>query len=764
MPQFNGTVDQIENTNNKIDSISSSNTNNQYPNAKAVYTYGQNIKNEIINEGDFFAAIPMTASGTSTGLTLTDSGQATLNSIKVYGACEQAKTTGKNILPSNFVYLAGLDSQVYTKVVEGRHHLSTAYNTGAETRYAAIGPVTLTAGQSYYISVDDPTYVWALRLHSSAGNSSVYSGVTTGFSYTPSTDQTVTVAVYPKQTCTVGVQVEKGSSKTSFEVYTGCGASPSVLYPQDVNCVVDSWFVAKADKEQETASSSFEIIENLRGIADSSGNIIARDSIEMTDKTTVKCIKRIKFKDYDGNEPYLGVYSTSSDFIVFEDTIVDLDGSGTYGLCSHAVYDSGLSTVNTFYFSSAKRKVYFKIGASDIGLSSGFTSSQALTAFKAWLGSAIDDTKPFRLYYATSSVSEYDISSSYEGLDLKRMKTLYPQTYLYSTSAIPHDFEIGYMADMRTETYESLISGKFVQSDNPVTFGGSNVNNGRSSFIAGGQNNTVGIGTENCSIVLAGKNNRVYGEYGVVGGYCNTAYQHQAVLGLNATFNSDPGYSNDDTGYPSLIGGAVYGTLFKIGHGYSDSARKNAFRVAGNASSNGGLIYYGTANTTGADYAENYEWEDENPGNEDRRGLFVTLDGTKIRKASGNDDFILGIISSVPAVIGDSPDCWPGMYKTDVFGEFEWSIEVDEETGEETRNLVLNPDYDPEQEYTPRTYRSEWGPVGTHGKLVVVDDGTCEVNGFCYPSEGGIGTADTVHKKYRVMERLDENHVKVVLK
>ena len=247
------------------------------------------------------------------------------------------------------------------------------------------------------------------------------------------------------------------------------------------------------------------------------------------------------------------------------------------------------------------------------------------------------------------------------------------------------------------------------------------------------------------------------------GGYYNKASSYQTVTGRYATYNPNTATSTNDTGVVTSTG--LYGTLFKIGQGNAESTRRNAFRVcaAGTAGTAGGTIYYGTAKTSGADYAENYEWTDGNEDGEDRRGLFVTLDGGKIRPATAEDDYILGIVSSTPAVIGDSPDLWNNMYLTDVFGN-PLKETVTGEDGEESEQFVLNPDYDPELEYIPRDLRKEWSPVGTHGKLVAIDDGSCTVNGYCYPSANGLCTADTVHKIYRVIERLDQNHVRVVLK
>ena len=176
-----------------------------------------------------------------------------------------------------------------------------------------------------------------------------------------------------------------------------------------------------------------------------------------------------------------------------------------------------------------------------------------------------------------------------------------------------------------------------------------------------------------------------------------------------------------------------------------------------------------------------------NPDNEDRRGLFVTLDGTKIKLAEPTDTYIKGVISAAPALVGDSySDTWHGMYLMDVFGvplkqtvhhdaEYMEVKKTDPETGEEiteqvlvhdeydAEEYILNPDYDPEQEYIPREQRQEYDYVSSWGKLVIVDDGTCEVNGFATVGEGGKATKSDTQTIYRVMERKDDTHIFVAI-
>ena len=208
--------------------------------------------------------------------------------------------------------------------------------------------------------------------------------------------------------------------------------------------------------------------------------------------------------------------------------------------------------------------------------------------------------------------------------------------------------------------------------------------------------------------------------------------------------------------------------IFLVGYGTSET-RANAFRI----SSGGRCFGVKSFGASGADFAELFEWADGNVNNEDRRGLFVTLDGEKIRLANSDDDYI-GVISGAQAFIGNTAsEEWQGKYLTDIFGdrlskEIEIPEKIDEETGEvitparTTTQYVVNPDYNPDEKYIMRENRKEWGTVGLLGQVVVIDDGTCVVGGYCKPSHSGIGTASD--SGYRVMKRIDENHIKVLVK
>jgi hypothetical protein len=158
----------------------------------------------------------------------------------------------------------------------------------------------------------------------------------------------------------------------------------------------------------------------------------------------------------------------------------------------------------------------------------------------------------------------------------------------------------------------------------------------------------------------------------------------------------------------------------------------------------------------GADYAEFFEWSDGNASGEDRRGVSVVLDGAMIRPALSGENPI-GVISATPSVIGDADiDRWKEKYLRDAFGSYimedfeilEWEVlrpTQDPETGafsgqfitrqypadavpegivvpaDATRTTLqrrtLNPAWNPDEEYIPRSERPEWATVGLMGKL-----------------------------------------------
>lgn len=281
---------------------------------------------------------------------------------------------------------------------------------------------------------------------------------------------------------------------------------------------------------------------------------------------------------------------------------------------------------------------------------------------------------------------------------------------------------------------------------------------GQGTIASGYGSHAEGFGTivEGDYSHAEGRNTHANGKCSHAGGYGTTANGYQFVTGK---------YNAEKTGCTDENDQSADNSIFIVGYGAETKA--NALRITA-----AGKCYGSTSfGSSGADYAEYFEWKDGNNSNEDRRGLFVTLDGDKIRLANATDDYIVGVISANPSVVGDvQSENWHGMYKKDVFGQtLTETVEVPENTDDKTgevipahtiTRLVVNPDYNPDEEYTSREFRKEWACVGLMGKLIIVDDGTCVVNGYCKVADGGKATkADT---GYRVMKRLDDTHIQIL--
>lgn len=297
-------------------------------------------------------------------------------------------------------------------------------------------------------------------------------------------------------------------------------------------------------------------------------------------------------------------------------------------------------------------------------------------------------------------------------------------------------------------------------------------------YIAAHWGNHIKKGSGTNSIILANDSDRdgasATGNHALAAqvGHANGAYA--TALGVHTYANAGQfvcGYYNNEVAGSSSIYGtnSTSASLLMVGNGIEADTNSNAFRVR----ADGKCYGQATFGATGADFAEMFEYVDGNPNNEDRRGLMAAMVGDKIKLAQADDD-VIGIISALPTVIGDvADDAWQGKYLKDVFGDFlTETVEIPEsinaKTGETIpaqtiTKFVVNPDYDPNAEYVSREFRPEWSAVGLVGKVVAVDDGTCEVGKYCKPSVNGVATLSEEKTKFFVMKRIDETHIRVLV-
>ena len=321
------------------------------------------------------------------------------------------------------------------------------------------------------------------------------------------------------------------------------------------------------------------------------------------------------------------------------------------------------------------------------------------------------------------------------------------------------------------EGYYTIASGNYSHAEGYKTIASSN------SSHAEGHNTTAAVGNyshaEGSGTLASGNYSHAEGHKTTASGDCSHAegsytralsYQH-----------AEGNYNNINTATTGVASGTDSGTAFVIGNG-TPSSPSNAFRVTYE-----GHVYSSQSSMqTGADYAEFFEWIDNNDNDEDRVGYFVTFaKGKKIRIATKDDDYILGIVSGNPAIIGNADECWKGRYVTDEFGRYikenitDVIDTIDEETGEIVQKTIEAvkykevPEYNPEEKYIPRLQRKEWSAVGMIGVLSVRDDGTCLDGGFCTVSDNGIATACSNKNNdnvYRVIRRITDNVIEVLFR
>lgn len=299
-----------------------------------------------------------------------------------------------------------------------------------------------------------------------------------------------------------------------------------------------------------------------------------------------------------------------------------------------------------------------------------------------------------------------------------------------------------------TEGYSAIVSGTNNKTNAPYNFIGAGSGNkiygtySYSSIIISGKNNKIyaGTGSKN-SVILTGSGNKITGKYSMAFGKNNTiTHDYSILVGIGAT----------TTASKQMIFAAGSGPTIKIdynaGKFYADDS------VVG----------------TPADYAEFFEWADGNPNGEKRFGYAVSLvDGGKI--SIGNEK-LLGIISSNPGFIGDGGEFnWSNKYQLDEWGlkkmELYYTVDIQIEENEkltsktiwidsewnqyssEPKNdlqkaqhlisekhtlteeqisskkpekvYLLSENYNPDIPYIPRSERKEYAVVGLLGKLRV---------------------------------------------
>lgn len=345
------------------------------------------------------------------------------------------------------------------------------------------------------------------------------------------------------------------------------------------------------------------------------------------------------------------------------------------------------------------------------------------------------------------------------------------------------------------EGYNTSASGNHSHAEGHSTSATSNYNHaeGRNTAASGSNSHAEGYSTKaiGSRSHSEGTTTEASGNYSHAEGMSTVASNIASHAGGKySAIMTDGATSSNQVGDVFVIGN---------GNGSASTDRSNALRLAYE-----GTLYLTKAyKSTGADYAEYFEWLDGNSNNEDRVGHFVTLTNDKIMFAQPGE-YALGVVSGQPCIIGNADEDWLGRWEHDEFNRFikeylvhnevevtppsdlsledlhQWMIEneieerdgkyvkmetkvVDYETPSWRHKQNLN--YDSSQPYIERKDRKEWDAVGMLGVLSVIDDGTCMPNSYCKVGLNGIAIPAVRHDSedsWRVIERVTPNVIKIV--
>jgi hypothetical protein len=145
-------------------------------------------------------------------------------------------------------------------------------------------------------------------------------------------------------------------------------------------------------------------------------------------------------------------------------------------------------------------------------------------------------------------------------------------------------------------------------------------------------------------------------------------------------------------------------SAFNVARWYANQVSDPIFNFSGD----GNGTCDGSWTGGGADYAE---WEESLDGGAIPNGTSVVYEDSKIRACAEGEDPD-GVISANPSVVGNGAELgWNGKYLKTVFGNYDL---------DENGDRKLNPDYDEETEYVPRSKRAEWNLIGLVGKIPVL--------------------------------------------
>lgn len=203
---------------------------------------------------------------------LADSDNGKIQDMVVYGKSSQNETTGKNLLK-----IKDTTKTVRGVTITSKDGIITVNGTATETGWAYINIDTqILADGTYIANYEAKNNDAKLLLADTQGRKVIEQNVATALSNAEIDKVCFIITKGNTYNMTdVKVQLELGSSATSYEPYTGGQPSPSPDYPQEIKSVVNP--TVKVSNEDGTKSQTVTLPYTLNAIPVSSGGNVTID-------------------------------------------------------------------------------------------------------------------------------------------------------------------------------------------------------------------------------------------------------------------------------------------------------------------------------------------------------------------------------------------------------------------------------------------------------------------------------------------------------
>mgnify|MGYP004486654419 CR=1 FL=1 len=272
----------------------------------------ERLKNEVLDTG----------TESDTFIHIEDSCMAKLKELEIEGVCEQETTSGKNLFDeNNATHNLIIESGSIT--TNNSWSMSDYIEVSGNTDYVVKHNDTTSTSQSFILAEYDVDKKIIKRNVQGVRNSNIPYTITT-------TDTTkYLIFNYNNTYNNTMLQLEKGSTPTDYEPYTGCQPSPSPDFPKEIKTITDSLKIISCGKNLVGRMVLGEL-NTKTGIFEKSSTIICNEHYIPYDSLNRYYIKvdnasgTANIRWYNQKFEYIGYGTTQSSGLINKYVYTDL--------------------------------------------------------------------------------------------------------------------------------------------------------------------------------------------------------------------------------------------------------------------------------------------------------------------------------------------------------------------------------------------------------------------------------------------------------